>query len=123
MIAWLVPLVGERLARPVFFAGMAILLILITVIAVKCSGDDGEAQQAEQTVRSGEAIAEAAAAAVDVIDDRRVTEADVAAAADQAAKEIGAAQSTQEIRGAVLKAVCAQASHRNDPACKKDDDR
>lgn len=115
---WLSKLVGERAARIVAFAIVVLVTLAIIALVVRCSPRDDTAQrQADQTTRSSDAIAGAAANAIETIDNRTVTEADVDAAVDQTVKDIQNAPNDDAVRAAVLAGVCGQASHRNDPAC------
>ncbi len=119
MFAWLIPLVGEKAAKPVFFALMAVILLGGGFIVAKCTGGNRQAEkQAEQTNRSGEAISAAASDAIGTITGRTVTDKTVDDAVDQAAKDIGNAEDADTIRNIVIASVCADPSHRNDPACK-----
>lgn len=119
MIGWLIPLVGERAAKPVFIGLVVLLIFGVGFGLAKCSGRDDTAQrQAEQTSASGDAIANAAQDAVQTITNRTVTDRDVDQATDEAMKDIGNAVDPDSVRDAVLDGVCGQASHRNDPACK-----
>lgn len=120
MIALLATIVGEKLARPVFFGLLALLALAILSIGY-CAlhhRDNTAQKQAEQTSRSGEATSNAAAAAIATIGNRTATDADIDAATANATKGIDNAQNLDDVRGAVLVGVCGQASHRNDPACR-----
>jgi hypothetical protein len=118
MIAYIAALVGQRAAKPVFFGFLVVLLIIVGLIIGRCSRTDTTAQQqAKQTTRSSDAIANAAQNAIETIDNRTVTEADVDTATAHAQRDIDNAQTTGDIRNAVLAGVCGQASHSHDPAC------
>lgn len=119
MIAWLAARVGQKAAKPVFFALMVVILLGGGFTVAKCTGGNRQAEkQAEQTNRSGEAISAAASDAIDTITGRTVTDQTVDQAVDQATKEIGNAQDTDSVRSIVVASVCSQQSHRNDPACR-----
>jgi len=120
MIGLIATLVGEKLARPVFFGLLAILALIVLSIGY-CSlhrSDDSAAKQAEQTSRSGEAISNAAGIAIETIGNRTATDDTIDAATENATKSIDNAQSVDDVRAAVLAGVCGQPSHRDDPACK-----
>jgi type IV secretory pathway VirB6-like protein len=118
MIAWLIPIVGERFAKPVFFGLIAVILLGGVFALGRCGGDDTAQRQAEQGNRSGEAIAGAARQAIATIGDRTASDKTVDQAVDQATKDIDDAQDVDVIRGVVIDSVCQSASHRNDPACR-----
>lgn len=97
---------------------VAVIAILGLVFALgRCSGDDGAAEQANQTNRSADAVAGAAEAAVETIGERQATEKTIDAAVAAAVMEIGNAENVDDVRNAVLDGLCGQNSHRNDPAC------
>lgn len=118
MIALLTRIVGPKLARPVAFGLLAALVLLMIFVVVRCQPRDTTAQQqAQQTTRSSDAIADAASGAIATIENRTITDADIDAATDAAVEDIANAQDPVAVRSAVLDRVCRQASHRNDPAC------
>ena len=104
-------------ARWPFFAG-GVAIGLVIVLLATCHRDNGAGKQAEQTTRSGDAMSNAAANAIDTLQNRTATDDTINAATDNAMKEIGNAQSPDDVRSAVLAGVCASASHRSDPACR-----
>ena len=97
-------------------AACALLALIFAVVS--CRHDNGAGKQAEQTTRSGDAMSNAAANAIDTLQNRTATDDSINAATDNAMKEIGNAQSPDDVRSAVLAGVCASASHRSDPACR-----
>ncbi|MBT0667091.1 hypothetical protein HT136_01750 [Novosphingobium profundi] len=104
--------------RWAWIALAAIILMAAVFMLGRCSAaDDGEEVQAEQTAESEQATARAAEAAIEVLEDRTITEETIDKAVDAATKEIEDAQDPAAVRDAVLRAVCLQDSHRNDPAC------
>lgn len=117
IIPWIAKLVGPRFAKPVFYGLIVALLIGAGFALAKCGKSDPAAEQAEQTTRSGEAIANAADAAVETIDNRAVTEADIDAATTNAIERINNAANPDAVRDAVRDSVCQRSSHRHDPAC------
>ncbi|GAM06312.1 hypothetical protein [Novosphingobium sp. MBES04] len=104
--------------RWAWIALAAIILVAAVFMLARCSAvDDSEEAQAEQTIEAEQATARAAEAAIEVLEDRTVTDETIDKAVDKAAKEIEDAQDPAAVRHAVLRAVCLQDSHRNDPAC------
>jgi len=117
MIVWLTGLVGRKLAVPVLI-GAGLLLALALFGLVRSCSADRVTEQAEQTSRSGEAIADAAQNAVATVVNANEREASVDAIVAQAAKEIDNAPDPATARAATLRAVCLLAEYRNDPACR-----
>lgn len=95
-----------------------VVLVGVLLIVTQCGHDDTAEQQVQQTNRSGEAAANAAEMAIDTLETRMITEHELDMAVQQAAEEIGDAQSVDAIRDIVLDSVCGQPSHRADPACR-----
>ncbi len=119
MTAWLIPLVGEKAAKPVFYGVLILLLVGAGFTLAKCIGGNPQAvKQAEQTSKSGDAIADAAKEAVDTLEGQQATEQNIDAAVAAAQREIENADDPDAIRAVVLRSVCGQASHRADPACQ-----
>ena len=119
VLTWLATIVGPKAAKPVLIGVVILLLFGAGFTLAKCTGgNDGEAEQAEQTSRSSEAMANAAQNAIERIDNRTVTEDAIDAATANALEEINNASNPDDMRNAVLDGVCGQSSHRNDPACK-----
>ena len=119
MFTFIATIVGEKAARPVGFALIAVV-VLLALWGASCAfhrPDTTAQQQAEQTTRSGDAIANAAQNAVATISNRTVTDAVVDQATVNAQKEIDNAENDDDIRAAVIAGVCGQTSHHNDPAC------
>jgi hypothetical protein len=115
---FLIKLVGERAAKPVFFAFIVAFIAVVSFTLAKCTGGDDTAElQAEQTTRSGDAIANAAENAVEVVTKSAATDQTIDRSTAVAQKEIDNAQTPLAVRNAVLDGVCKQKSHRNDPAC------
>lgn len=113
ILAWFIA--NKRLA-----IGGAILAVLLAVILplTMCHHDNTAEKQAEQTNRSGEAIAAAASGAIETIGNRTVTEQNVDNAVNVATENINNAQDATAVRNAVIAGVCGQSSHRHDPACR-----
>lgn len=121
MFTWLAGIVGDRLAKTVFFGGIAILALILVFILGRCTGDDdgnAVAEQAAQGNRSGEAIANAARNAVQTITEGVATEQAIDAAVAEATKGINDAQTVDAIHAVVVDSVCQSPAHRNDPACR-----
>lgn len=121
MIAFLVTqavrLVGVRWAKPALI-GLAVVLVLAAVFALRSCGGNQAAKQTEQTTRSGEAIANSAAGALGKYGAAVGNETTRAADVVQTNREISNATSRDAQRNAVLDRVCREKGHRNDPACK-----
>jgi hypothetical protein len=117
---WLATKVGAKLAKPVLFGGMFLLVIAAVFLLGRCTGNDNEdvAAQVEQTNRSGEAIADAAEMAIDDIGEQTATEAVIDQAVEEATREIDRAESADAVRAAVIAGLCGQREHRDDPACQ-----
>jgi|SRR5882757_8819174 len=119
IITWLTGKVGATFAKPMLFTVIAVLIAIIVFTLAKCTGGDNTAQQqATQTTRSGDAMANSASSAIGTVENRHDADAtgDAAVAATQG--NIDNAQNPDDLRGAVLNGVCRKTSHRNDPACK-----
>lgn len=117
IITWLAGKVGANFAKPVFFAGCAILIAIIAFTLAKCSEDHTAERQAEQTTKSGEAFANSATTAIEIIGNRTVTDATVDQAVADTQRNINDAENPDLLRGAVIDRVCRSPSHRSDPAC------
>lgn len=111
--------VGLQYAKPVAYALLVFLVLIPLVFMVgRCTADnDDVTQQVEQTERSTDAIANAAENAIERVQGQAIKEADIDAATIEAAREIGNAQSVDDIRNHVRDSMCRYASARNDPAC------
>lgn len=121
---WWIAFKASKAFKPVL--GIAAVLIVLGLVYMlgRCSGDNDDVEaQAEQTNRSGEAIADAAKMAIDKVEDRVATEKSIDAAVAATTTEIENAQDVDAIRSAVIAGVCKQAAHRNDPACIVQQDR
>ena len=116
MIDFITSLVGPKFAKPLLF-GLAALLLLGVGFGLSRCGSNAAQKQAEQTTASGEAVASAAAEAIEIIGNRTVTEADIDLAVGHVQEEIKNAPDPDTIRSTVIAGLCKQASHRNDPAC------
>lgn len=117
-MTWLISLVGARAAKPVLYVLAVLIALGLVFTLARCTRpDNAVVEQATQTTRSGEAIANAAGAAVLTIDNRAVTERDIDTATAVITENIDNAQNYDAVRAAVVAGVCRQASHRNDPAC------
>lgn len=118
MFAWLIPIVGEKLAKPLMIGGGIILLIGAIFLLGRCTGNDDELEaQVEQTSRSSEAIADAAEMAIDKVEDQTATERSIDIAVAETVASIEGAQDADAVRNAVIQGLCSKPSHRNDPAC------
>lgn len=116
MIGLIASVVGEKAARPVFWAAM--ILIALSVLSVGyCSLRDDAADQAEQTTRSTDAIANAAQGAVADIMNQTRAETAIDAATAATKEEIGNAQDPAAVRAAVARNLCLRPEYRSDPSC------
>ncbi|KEZ00244.1 hypothetical protein AI27_08845 [Sphingomonas sp. BHC-A] len=116
MIELLATVVGRKAAKPVFGALCALLVLAVLSIGY-CSLRGGAADQAEQTTRSSDAIANAAQGAVTDIMNQSKAETAIDAGVAATKEEIGHAQDPAAIRAAVARNVCLRPEYRSDPAC------
>ena len=120
VIAKLAGVVGERFARPVLIGLVVLLLVGGIFLLGRCSKDDYEDDyraQIDQTNRSGDAAADAAQAAIEILEGRTATEDAIDQIVTQTVNEIDQAADADAVRAAVLAGVCGSPEHRNDPAC------
>lgn len=97
---------------------IGILLIgLVIAILFSCSQGDDSAQ-VEQTTRSSEAVASAAADAVSTLESRTTADKSIDDAVATATQEIHDAKSAEQVHSAVTSALCGKLAYRNDPACR-----
>lgn len=116
ILTWFARLVGARLALPAF---IAVCLALLAGLAWLAWPKDRTAEaQAIQTTKSGEAIANAAAEAVNTVAERGAAEKAVDNTVTAIQEKITHAQSPDAVRNAVLDGLCQQQAYRDDPACK-----
>ena len=103
--------------------GITVATAMLLMFALsECSKRDAKravAVQAEQTTKSGQAIADAASVAVEAVDKRHGAEAAIDVATAIAVRNIDDATTSEDIHSAVTAAVCerVRASGRTDPAC------
>jgi glutamate dehydrogenase/leucine dehydrogenase len=116
--ALLAKYVGEKAARPIFWAIVALLLVAIGATLTRCNDrDDAAVAQIDQTKKSADAAHDAAVAAIDAIGKRHVTETDIDVAVTAATGEIDNAQTIDDVRNSVIASVCNNPAHSGDPAC------
>lgn len=116
--AWLIAKVGSKLAGPLFYGGIILLLLLIVFGLGKCSDrNDDIVKQIEQSNATSEAFGDAAEDAANRVGDRTANDATVDAAVEQVKDQIGNAKTDTAIRDAVLDSLCRKPSHSDDPAC------
>ena len=115
-MSWLVSIVGEKAAKPVLCGAIALLGLAVLSVGY-CSLRADSADQAEQTSRSGDAMANAAQGAVADIMTQTKAETAIDAATAATKEEIGDAQDPAAIRAAVARNVCLRPEYRSDPAC------
>lgn len=101
-----------------WIAGVLLLGVIIAVIFAlgRCSGGD-ESAQVQQTTRSTNAVASAAADAVSTLEERTSDEKSIDEAVTQATQEIRNAQTVEKVHSAVTQALCGKPAYANDPAC------
>lgn len=115
-MSWLAAIVGEKAAKPVMWGAIALMVLAVFSIGY-CSLRDDAVDQAEQTSRSGDAMANAAQGAVADIMTQTKAETAIDAAVAATKEEIGDAQDPAAIRAAVARDVCVRPEYRSDPAC------
>lgn len=118
MIRTLEGIVGIKLARPLLIA-LAVIALILAFNAARCVWKGDVARQAEQTARSGEAIADAAQDAVSTITNATGRDADIDAVVAGAVLEIDAAGTPEEKRAAAINAVCQLPEYAGDEQCAK----
>lgn len=115
---WLITKVGAKLAGPLFYGGIILLVLLIAFGVGKCSDrSDDIAKQIEQSNATSEAFGDAAEDAANRVGDRTATDATIDAAVEQVKDKIGEAKTDTAVRNAVLDSLCRKPSHSDDPAC------
>ena len=115
-MSFLTSIVGAKAAKPVMWC--IIVLLAIAVLSVGyCTLKGGERDQARQTTKSSEALADAAKGAVSDISNQTKAETAVDAAVATVKEEVGNAVDPAAIRSAVARDVCLRREYRNDPAC------
>ncbi len=120
MFEWIALKWASKLGRPLMIVGGVLLLFGLAFLLGRCTGgDDTDAieAQANQTNLSSDAIADAAAGAIETLEGRVATEDAIDQATQAALTEIDGAASPIQIENAVRSALCAKPSHQNDPAC------
>lgn len=106
-------------SRPAQIGVLLVMTALAAFTVAKCTGSNRkEADQAQQTTRSGEAFANAADDAVETVANRSEADLAIDAATAQAKKEIKDAKDPAAVRAAVVRSLCKRAEYRNDPACR-----
>jgi len=110
-------LVGQKWAKPVLWALIALALLSMLGVA-KCAYDSRVAEQAKQTERSSEAISDAAQNAVAIVTNRADADADIDNVVSAAAKEIDDAPNATIAYDAALRAACLLPAYSRDPSCQ-----
>lgn len=118
IIAKLASVVGVRFARPVAIGLIAVALMIIGGILFTQCGSDNEAEQARQTTRSSEAVADAAKAAIETLEGRTATEDAIDQAVEETVSQVEDARDIPAIHAAVRAGLCGRVEYRNDPACQ-----
>ena len=116
MMGTLTSLVGPRLAKPLLWM-LLVLLSILLLSAGHCALRGGQANQAKQTTKSSEALADAAKGAVSDISNQTKAETATDAAVAAVKEEIGNASDPAAIRSAVARDICVRREYHNDPAC------
>jgi hypothetical protein len=117
MIAFLTSLVGPRWAKPVFYVLLAVLAVVILSIG-SCLFDKGAADQAKQTTKSSEALADAAEKSLETVVNANSRDASIDTLVTQTAEGIDNAPDAATARAVALGAVCRMPEYITDPACK-----
>ena len=104
-------------ARWLAFGLIAAVLVYAIFAMGRCSDRSAVQDQAKQTTASSEAIADAAEGAIETIGVRVVTEKEIDRATAVATMEIEDAATPDDVRDAVIRAVCVRREYINDPAC------
>ncbi len=116
MIRFLDGVLGPKSVKPLIII-LGVILAVCAFGVARCIWKGGAAQQAEQTTKSGEALADAAENAVETVTNAHAREASIDTIVEEAAKEIDNAPSPEAARAATLRAVCVLEEYRLDPAC------
>lgn len=96
--------------------GLAVALLVGAVFALGRCGRPDASKQAEQTTRSSDATAEAAAVALNALEGRTANEQEIDRAVGMAVMEIENATDPDAVRAAVLGSLCDTPEYR-DTAC------
>lgn len=115
MITWISEL--SRLGRILLIAGIAAIVIVLAIILWPRDDNEEVAAQASATTAHTEAIATAAAGAIEVLQDRVITDKNVDAAVKQTKGEIENAKDVAAIRASVVASLCKRPAYSRDPAC------
>lgn len=107
-----------NLPRWAIYAAIAVVALLALFALSQCNRDTTAADQAQQTTASSEAVADAAEVAIEVLENRTATEANIDRAVAAGTLEINNATDADAVRAAVLASVCPRAEFANDAACK-----
>lgn len=116
-MTWLIATFGERAARFIVALGVALIIGAFVLFIAWRSHDDTPSEQAKQTTRSSEAVADAAQDAIATIGKRTATDALIDDVTVDTVKEIENAVDPFDVRDAVVAGVCRNPAHRRDPAC------
>lgn len=116
-MTWLVATFGARAAKLIVIVAVALIIGAFVLFVAWHSHDPAPVEQAKQTTRSSEAVADAAQDAIATIGNRTATDAMVDAVTVNTVENIGNALDPFDVRDAVVAGVCSRAAHRNDPAC------
>lgn len=96
---------------------VGVVVLIVALIMVSRCGRPDAVKQAEQTTRSNDATADAAAVAINALEGRVAKDGEIDRAVGVAMMEIENATDPDAIRAAVLAGVCDKPEHRDDPAC------
>lgn len=109
-----------NLANPFIKYGIiaAAVIAILTLSFCVLTRDGGKSEQAEQGVRSNEALADAAASAVKTVTQGNDRERSIDQIVAQAEKEIDNAPSPAARRAATIAAVCSLPDYRDHPSCQ-----
>lgn len=113
--------VPASLARYVIIGVIVLILVLILFTAFQCQGWRGRSAveaQARQTTASGEAIGKAGSNAVNVATDRALDDAKIDDDVSTAQERIDNAQNPDDVRNAVVDAMCVRDPSRRECAAR-----
>lgn len=120
MVEWFAGRFGSKIAHYGVIALAAIVMLVMLFALSRCDAwrnRSAVTAQAAQTTASGEAIADAAAVAVDTVVARADADNEIDAATAVALENIGHAENPVDVRNAVIDALCLRdPSRRECPA-------
>lgn len=100
---------------------IALFLLVGVFIAavVQCTRGDDNSAQVQQTTRSTDAVASAAADAVSTLEERTSDEKSIDEAVSEVTQGIHDARTVQQIHDAVTAALCGKPAYADDADCQR----